>query len=450
MSNETIEKNGKDSRKSGDSIKTFVIDTNVFIHKPDAILSFKDNEVVIPLAVLEELDSLKRFSDEKGRSARHAIRFLDAQAARGGSLSNGIKMENGSILKVLRAGASTMPPELAAQKADNRIIQTALDLQAQGRRVFLVSKDINARVKAEALGLKAVDYEKQKIDIKSLYQGWREVQVSRDTFEKFRNDKRIEWRDSLRSNEFVVMKASDDGETLIGRYFSQNNELRMLPARRHSVYGIKPLNPEQKMAFELLLDETVSLVTLVGQAGTGKTLLALASGLAKVIDEAKYNRMLVSRPVIPMGKDIGYLPGDKGEKLSHWMQPIFDNLEYILGINRKKDDEKGVDWFIKNNLLEVEGLTYIRGRSLPEQYIIIDEAQNLTPHEIKTIVSRAGKNTKVILTGDPYQIDSPYLDTNSNGLSYLVEAFKGQQIYGHITLTHTERSALAELAAQLL
>ena len=430
--------------------KSFIIDTNVFIHKPDAISSFRDNEVIIPLAVLEELDNLKRFSDEKGRNARHAIRFLDSQAAKGGSLHQGVKMDNGSILRVVRAGDTQLPPDLKRDKADNRIIQTALELQASGRQVFFVSKDINARVKAEALGLKAVDYEKQKVDIASMYNGWRDITVSADTLEKFKNDKRLEWRDSLKANEFVLMKTADSDEIVLGRFYEQNSEIRMIPNRRYSVSGIKPLNIEQKMAFELLLDDTIPLITLVGKAGTGKTLLALAAGMAKVIDEARYNRLLVSRPVIPMGKDIGYLPGDKDEKLSHWMQPVFDNLEYILGINKKKDEEKGVDWFIKNNLLQIEALTYIRGRSLPDQFLIVDEAQNLSPHEIKTIVSRAGRNTKVILTGDPYQIDSPYLDTNSNGLSYLVEAFKGQAVFGHISLTHTERSPLAELAAELL
>jgi len=292
-------------------IKCFVIDTNVFIHRPDAIASFKDNEVIIPLAVLEELDNLKRFSDEKGRNARHAIRFLDSQAANGGSLHNGVKMDNGSILKVLRAGESTLPRDLDKNKADNRIIQTALDLQNQGRQVFFVSKDINARVKAEALGLRAVDYEKQKVDIASMYLGWREVQVASDTFEKFRTEKQLEWRDALKSNEFILMKTAEEHEVLLGRYYSQNTELRLIPNRRSSVSGIKPLNMQQKMAFELLLDDSVPLISLVGQAGTGKTLLALAAGMAKVIDEARYNRLLVSRPVIPMGKDIGYLPGDK-------------------------------------------------------------------------------------------------------------------------------------------
>ncbi|MDC7124409.1 MAG: PhoH family protein [Spirochaetales bacterium] len=435
---------------SDSKIKTFVIDTNVFIHRSDAILSFKDNEIIVPLSVLEELDNLKRFSDEKGRNARRAIRFFDAQAANGGSLHNGVKMDNGSILRVVRAGDTILPPDLKHDKADNRIIQTALELQAAGRQVFFVSKDINARVKAEALGLKAVDYEKQKIDATRMYQGWREITVSKDTYDKIKEDKKIEWKDSVRSNEFVVAKTSENDEPLLCRFFSVNSELRLVPSRKSSVSGIKPLNIEQKMAFELLLDDSVPLITLLGQAGTGKTLLALAAGMTKVAEQAKYNRLLVSRPVIPMGKDIGYLPGSKDEKLSNWMQPIFDNLDYILGINKKKDEEKGIDWYIKNKVIEVEALTYIRGRSLPDQFLIVDEAQNLSPHEIKTIVSRAGRNTKVVMTGDPYQIDSPYLDTNSNGLTYLVEAFKGQDLFGHVTLSHTERSDLAELAANLL
>jgi PhoH-like ATPase len=213
------------------------------------------------------------------------------------------------------------------------------------------------------------------------------------------------------------------------------------------VYGVKPLNIQQAIAFDLLLDERVGLVTLVGKAGTGKTLLALACGLKQALDKSRYSRVLVSRPLIPMGKDIGYLPGAKSEKLSHWMQPVHDNLEYLLHLQKKATS---VDQLISSKGIEVEALTYIRGRSLPDQFVIIDEAQNLTPHEVKTIVSRAGEGTKVVLTGDPFQIDSPYLDANSNGLTYLVEAFKGQRIFGHITLEHSERSELAELAAELL
>jgi PhoH-like ATPase len=250
-------------------------------------------------------------------------------------------------------------------------------------------------------------------------------------------------------NEFIEMSVSGTDEPLLARYKGLTGVLQHMPMDIEPVCGIEPLNLRQRIAFDLLLDDEVPLVTLVGKAGTGKTLLAIAAGLSKVVEDKKYARMLVTRPVVPFGKDIGFLPGAKEEKLSHWMQPLFDNLELILSVY-KKDKLKTVDALMNNNLIEIEALTYIRGRSLPNQYIIIDEAQNLSPHEIKTIVSRAGEDTKVVLTGDPYQIDSPYLDSNSNGLTYLVEIFKNLDVYGHITLEKSERSRLAELAAELL
>lgn len=434
--------------KNDNRIKTFVIDTNVFIHRPDAILSFKDNEVVVPLWVLEELDNLKTYSDERGRNARHAIRFLDGLAKQG-DIHQGVKMENGSILKVLLDYDHDMHVDLITDKPDNKILLTALTLQKRGRRVFFVSKDINARVKATALGLKAVDYEKQKVNIKELYRGYRSMDTSADTYQLLQDQESIKWNEELHPNEFVVMNDTVHTEAALARYNPESGRLDAVYPLPNSVSGIRPLNMQQRMAFDLLLDDSVSLVTLMGKAGTGKTLLALAAGLKKVTDDGAYNRMLVSRPVIPLGKDIGYLPGAKEEKLSHWMQPLFDNLEYILSVH-KRPNLKSIDSIINNSMVEIEAITYIRGRSLPNMYIIIDEAQNLSPHEIKTIVSRAGEKTKVVLTGDPYQIDSPYLDSNSNGLSYLVEAFKGQRIYGHVVLEHSERSMLAELAAELL
>ncbi len=434
--------------KNDNRIKTFVIDTNVFIHRPDAILSFKDNEVVVPLWVLEELDNLKTYSDERGRNARHAIRFLDGLAKQG-DIHQGVKMENGSILKVLLDYDHDLHVDLITDKPDNKILLTALTLQKRGRRVFFVSKDINARVKATALGLKAVDYEKQKVNIKELYRGYRSMDTSAETYQQLQDQESIKWNEELHPNEFVIMNDTVHTEPALARYNPESRRLDAVYPLPNSVSGIRPLNMQQRMAFDLLLDDSVSLVTLMGKAGTGKTLLALAAGLKKVTDDGAYNRMLVSRPVIPLGKDIGYLPGAKEEKLSHWMQPLFDNLEYILSVH-KRPNLKSIDSIINNSMVEIEAITYIRGRSLPNMYIIIDEAQNLSPHEIKTIVSRAGEKTKVVLTGDPYQIDSPYLDSNSNGLSYLVEAFKGQRIYGHAVLEHSERSMLAELAAELL
>jgi PhoH-like ATPase len=442
-------KRKQNSKNKRSGRKIFVIDTNVFIHKHDAILSFRDNEVVVPLWVLEELDKLKSYSDERGRNARHAIRFLDS-LTRHKDPTSGVKMENGSILRVALTFDEHIDISLDRSRPDNKIILTALTLQQkEGREVFFVSKDINARVKASALGLRAVDYEKQKVNFSELYSGYRGAQVSGDNWRQFLEDEFLDWKDDLHENEFVVLEDKEHDEPLLGRFSGDIHGLDLVPELPGAVSGIHPLNMEQRMALDLLMDESIKIVTLVGKAGTGKTLLAIAAGLKKVFDDSAYGRMLVSRPVIPLGKDIGYLPGAKEEKLSHWMQPLFDNLEYILSVH-KRPNLKSVDAIISSNMVEVEAITYIRGRSLPNQYIIIDEAQNLSPHEIKTIVSRAGEGTKVVLTGDPYQIDSPYLDASSNGLTYLVEAFKGQKVYGQVLLDRTERSELAELAAELL
>ncbi|MGM0432588.1 MAG: PhoH family protein [Spirochaetota bacterium] len=432
--------------------KIFIIDTNVFIHRPDAILSFHDSEVVVPLWVLEELDKLKTYSDERGRNARHAIRFLEERAQKG-RLSEGVKIEQGSLLRVSLDYDHELV-EVRQDRTDNKIILSALTIQkaaelsGEGKQVFFVSKDINARVKARALGLYAVDYEKQKTSIAKLYSGFRLSSVDADSIATLREQGTLPWKETLLANEFVLLSSAKQDEA-VARYEPDAGTVRKIGAYKRGVAGIHPLNAQQQMAFDLLLDDTVSLVSLVGKAGTGKTLLALAAGLSKVFESESYGRMLASRPVMPLGKDIGFLPGDKGEKLSHWMKPLYDNLELIASQSRNADF-KHVETLLKSEKIEIEAITYIRGRSLPKQYIIIDEAQNLTPHEIKTIVSRAGRDTKVVLTGDPYQIDTPYLDSDSNGLTFLVEAFKGQRLFGHVTLEKSERSQLAELAAELL
>jgi PhoH-like ATPase len=428
--------------------KTFVIDTNVLIHNPEAVMSFRDNEIVIPLWVLEELDHLKSYSDQRGKSAREAIRFI-ATATKNGNLHDGVKLENGSILRVVMTMSKDIPEGFLLDKNDNKIIMTAYALQQQGKRVFFVSKDINARVKAVSLGLRAVDYEKQKVDINTLYSGYRDSDVSADTFDTFERDRVIPWKDTLHPNEYAVLNDRVNSRTAIGRYDVASRVLNWITREIDPICGISALNERQRIAIDLLMDDTIPLVTLLGKAGTGKTLLAIAIGLKKVIEEKKYSRMLVSRPVVPVGKDIGYLPGEKTVKMSNWMEPLFDNLEYILGVY-KRPSLKSMDQLIKDKTLEIEALSFIRGRSLPNQFIIIDEAQNLTPHEVKTIVSRAGENTKVVLTGDPYQIDNMYLDANSNGLTYLVDAFKGQTVFGHVILQKSERSTLAELATELL
>jgi PhoH-like ATPase len=432
------------------SVKTFVIDTNVFIHRPDAILSFRDNEIVIPLWVLEELDNLKKSREERGRNARESIRLLD-ELSRHGDLKEGVKMDNGSTLRVWisnTANLGSIPVDMETDKNDNKILLAAYSLQQEGKRVFFVSKDISARLKATALGIKAVDYEKQKVNIDALYKGYIEMDVGQDSLQELKSSGAIPWNARFIPNEFVLLRESKSNQTALSRYNDAESYLQFV-APIDGVCGIRPLNRNQEMALNLLLDDSISLVTLVGKAGTGKTLLALAAGLNKALTEDRFSRVLLARPIIPMGKDIGYLPGDKIDKLSNWMQPVYDNLEYILSVDRKLRDLT-VDQLINRRLIEIEALTYIRGRSLPNQFIIIDEAQNLSPHEVKTIVSRAGTGTKVVLTGDPYQIDTPYLDSNSNGLTFLVEAFKGQKPFGHITLEKSERSPLAELAAELL
>jgi PhoH-like ATPase len=439
-------------------VKTFVIDTNVLIHRPEALLSFRDSRIVIPLWVLEELDKLKAYSDERGRNARHAVRFLD-EAFRRGRPKEGVRLENGSVLVIALTYAKNPSVDFSADSPDNKIILTAYDLQKKGETVFFVSKDINARVKAASLGLRAVDYEKQKVSPDKLYSGYIEAEISAEAYRSLRDTGTLVAQDEapgtgrpaaqLFPNEFAVLRCREEGEPLLARWEEGIRAFRLATREVSSIAGVSPLNIQQRMAFELLLDPEVELVSLVGKAGTGKTLLAIAAGLRMVIDDQKYSRVLVSRPVIPLGKDIGFLPGPKDEKLSHWMQPLFDNLDYILRVY-KKPTLKTAEQLMASKHIELEAIAHIRGRSLPGQYIIIDEAQNLTPHEIKTIVSRAGQGTKVVLTGDPYQIDSPYLDSGSNGLSYLVDVFKGQKIFGHVTMQKSERSRLAELAAELL
>jgi PhoH-like ATPase len=316
-----------------------------------------------------------------------------------------------------------------------------------------VTKDTNLRIKADAIGLVAEDYESDKVDIEELYQGYVEMTVDAELIDRFHGQGSVELDGEYMPNQFVTLRdMSNSSHTAIGRYdFLQRKLVPVKKIAKEGVWSIHPRNREQAFTLDLLLDDNIKLVTLVGKAGTGKTLLAIAAGLNKTAEDNIFNRLLVSRPVFPMGKDLGFLPGDIEEKLTPWMQPIFDNVELLLsGHEMEKRRTKGYKELMAMGIMEIEPLTYIRGRSIPNQYMIVDEAQNLTPHEIKTIVTRAGEGTKIVLTGDPYQIDNPYVDASSNGLTYVVEKFKGQAIAGHVTLMKGERSELAELAANLL
>lgn len=428
--------------------KIFVLDTNVLLHNPDAMKVFTDNEVVLPIDVIEELDIFKKDSDEKGRNARAAIRTLDELRTRG-RLGKGVPLENGGTLRIVMHADVKGLLDLSPEVRDNKILMVAYDLQQKGDKVIFVSKDINARVKADAIGIKAVDFEKQKVDIDRLYSGWKELPVNSRDIDIFYKKKflAVKKKENFPNQYFLLKDDADEKHTALARFSTRQNGMVPLKSDINDVWGVRPRNKEQAIALDLLMDDNVKLVSLVGKAGTGKTLLALAAGLKMTIDGHAYKRMLVSRPIIPMGRDIGYLPGTKEEKLINWMQPIYDNLEYILTIRKRKEH---IEDLIDSDLVQLEALTYMRGRSIPNQFIVIDEAQNLTPHEIKTVVSRAGNHTKMVLTGDPYQIDSPYLDSSSNGLSYTVEKMKGQSIFGHVLLTRNERSDLASLAAELL
>lgn len=436
--------------------KTFVLDTNVILHDPQALFRFEDNDLVIPMTVIEEIDRFKKELSETGRNARQFSRIMDGLRNKA-KLIEGVELETGGHLRVdlySEALMKSLPPELRSDQGDNRILAVTLAVKnSSDNNVVFVTKDTNLRIKADVIGLTAQDYESDKVSIDDLFTGTCEVLLPQDDVDLFYSQGFLPLEEEFLPNQYLTLiDAANPSHTALGRY---NRPLRqavsLVRPPSDGLWGIHPRNREQQFAFDMLLNEDIQLVTLVGKAGTGKTLLAIAAGLHKSADEGQYSRLLVSRPIFPLGRDIGFLPGDIDEKLSPWMQPIFDNVELLLGaVEEGSKRKRGYKELVDLGLLEIEPLTYIRGRSIPKQYMIVDEAQNLTPHEIKTIVTRAGEGTKIILTGDPYQIDNPYVDSSSNGLTYVVEKFKGEDISGHVTLDKGERSCLAELAANLL
>ncbi len=459
----------------GTRIKSFVLDTNVLLHSAASIECFKDNDVVIPMAVIEELDKFKKNSDELGRNARRVIRHLDrlrenfpgcsGDPEKGLPLS-GINPDATGKLFVLGAGMledgsseeadRVFDNDLLLDSPDNRILRVACFLRNLGKSVVFISKDINLRLKADALGLKVMDFERQKVKDVDRYTGFSEKTVPQKLLDEAYSKRELSGNafPEMLTNGFInLVSDADERKQLIMRKHHCGN-LLAIPHKVEKVWNLSPRNKEQRMALDLLLDPDVRLVSLLGGAGTGKTLLALAAALQQTINDELYEKILVSRPIIPLGNDIGFLPGNKESKLSSWMQPIFDNLEFLLGGEAerkpKSSSRNSVESLLNSKKIELEALTYIRGRSIPRQFIIIDEAQNLTPHEVKTIISRCGSDSKMVLTGDPAQIDNPYLDSSGNGLSYTVDRLKGENVYGHITLRKSERSELAALAAKKL
>lgn len=509
------------ARKDAMQKKIYILDTNVLIHDPKAIENFSNATVGIPFTAIEELDQFKNDLSQRGMSAREVIRQLDKLRAHG-SLRKGVALEHGGILKILMPPPATRAasPLTLYHKNDNKIIETALQAKKEKYTVELVTKDLNMRIKADAVGIVAVDYLKNTVSKEEYYRGWHTIQVPAVQL-KGESKAIIEDTtliDQLLANEYVIAEAQHNPHNY--RLFRADEERHLHPTITTKFpWNIVPRNIQQHMALDLLLDDNVQLVTLSGPAGTGKTLLVLIAALYKVLVEKRYAKLFVSRPLVPLGPDVGYLPGELEDKLYNWMQPIYDNIELIdhlmqesqqnlhelYGVHQQKQSEhqdasehqrhmkpdkyehmhkgyhrsrgknkhrydtstgphpahdthsrKGphkllsVEQLVAQDKLSLEAITFMRGRSIPFQYIFIDEVQNLTPHEVKTIVSRVGQNSKIVLAGDPFQIDSPYLDFSSNGLMVLTEKFKGQPIFGSVFLEKSERSMISKLASELL
>lgn len=437
-------------------MKNFILDTNVLIHDPTAINQFEENAVTIPLKVLEEIDQFKRELSERGRNARMVSRMLDALRQKG-RLSDGIQMEGGGRLQVIFADKND--PFALKLSADDLILKLAMDLQkAQPEdRCIVVSKDINLRLKADALGLEAEDYEngKQRA-LDEQYSGQAVLDADSEAIGFFAKEGHvvIPGMEELVPNQYVTLQnPQDPKQTMLGRFDAETHRVVKLLSIDSNA-PITPRNREQRFAMDALLNDKIKLVTLCGKAGTGKTLLAIAAGYHQVMDTKYYKRLLVSRPIFPMGKDLGYLPGSVEEKLDPWMQPIHDALSLVAhartGNTNVPQNRKGGDIIASNPMIDVEPLTYIRGRSIPNQFMVVDEAQNLTPLEVKTVITRVGHDTKIVLTGDLYQIDNPYVDSLSSGLSAVVEKFRGEELCAHMMFSEGVRSELAEKAANLL
>jgi len=481
--------------------KIYLLDTNVLVYDPQSIFNFGHNTVAISIIVLEELDRFKSESSERGAMTRMAIRSLDALRTRG-SLQEGVKLENGGTLQVIFMPEANVRAPLTLNISDNAILMTALSLKNKGYAVHFVSKDLNARVKADALGVIAEDYIKEFLAKDTIYKGWIQEEVPAVQFKKdvpdIVNDLMKE--KSLAANQFVLLSSRNNPQNY--RMFRYKQGAMQPVQSPHLQWPLEARNPQQAMALDLLFDPDVSLVSLIGPAGTGKTFLALLAGLHQVLIQDLYRKMLISRPVIPLGPDIGYLPGTVEEKLHSWMQPMYDNMEFIAyAANKNGHDQEyerhyerhdkqyerpaysgGKDWrqqrdkkkkkqqgdkgkeggqhakrglptleqLAKEGKLSIEAITYMRGRSIPFQYILLDEVQNLSPHEVKTLISRVGQGSKIIIAGDPFQIDTPFLDFSSNGLVVASNKFRGQEIFGTVFLENSERSELSKLASELL
>jgi len=435
--------------------KTYVLDTSVYLTNADCIYAFKNHDIHVPLKVFEEIDKHKKRQDAVGAQARKIIRIWDELRSRG-SIDKGVRIRKGlGIIKSISAAGITpadLPVDLDTTIPDHLIIATALKAQREStRKVVLVSRDINMRVIADAVGLTSEDFQNNQIvdTSENIFTGYDTVLVDDQTIDQFyeRKDVYLE-HPALHANQYVMLVSNaNEKKSALARYFNAATPLRQLLTSKQKVWGIKPRNKEQQFLMDALMDPKIQVVTAIGKAGSGKTICAIAAGLEQTIDESKqeYTRVIVSRPVQPLGKDIGFLPGTMEEKMSPWLMPIQDNLQFLMG-----NDKITLDIYMQKGTIEIEALTYIRGRSISNAFIIIDEAQNLTTHELKTIITRVGEGTKIVLTGDVEQIDNVYIDATSNGLTHAVEKFKKFELASHVTLMKGERSKVATFAAQNL
>ena len=435
--------------------KTYVLDTSVYLTDSNCINSFGNNDIIIPLKVLEEIDKHKKRQDSVGSQARSTIRSLDALRDKG-SLSKGVRIEKGmGLIRVSSYNPLCLPDDLDLEDPDNQIIATALselEIAPKSRKVVVVSRDINMRVKCDALGLETEDYNAEQVvdHAEGLYTGRAEILVDDKDVDRFYADDEI-WIDpkkyALCPNQFIMLISNtNDKKTALARFENYATPLQKIVKSNSKIWGTEPRNKEQQFAFDLLLDPNIPVVSLVGKAGSGKTLLALASGLEQTFGkDALYKKIVVTKPVEPVGKDIGFLPGTMQDKMLPWLAPIQDNLQFLMG-----DDKATLELYIEKGQIEVEAMTFIRGRSISNAFIVIDEVQNMTQHEIKTVLTRVGEGTKIVLTGDIEQIDNVYIDATNNGLSYVVERLKDEQITGHVTLLKGERSKVATMAATKL
>ena len=443
--------------------KIYVLDTSVCLTDFNALSHYGNNDIIIPLKVLDEIDNHKSRQDGVGVNARGFIRFLDSLREKG-SLIKGVRIAKGKgLLKAADYEVGVLPEGWDNSIPDNQIIATAITLTEEQRpltrprKVIVVSRDINMRVKCDSIGLNAEDYVREQVvsDTIDIYTGFITHLVDDQTIDQFYGDEEIFISNEevkIHPNEFIMLvSSSNEKRTAIARFTGYNKPLVKVAEcnsgkKKHSAWGVKPRNKEQSFGLNLLRDPNVPLVSLIGKAGSGKTLLALSAGLEQVLEgKGDYKHLIVSRSVQPMGKDIGFLPGTMEEKMMPWIAPIRDNLKYLMG-----NSNETLDTYIEQGVIEIEALTYMRGRSIPNAYIIIDEAQNLTLHELKTIITRVGEGTKIVLTGDIEQIDNPYLDGVSNGLTYAIEKFKPYELSGHVTLVKGERSKIATLASKIL